>query len=90
MRSTSLSAIALGLFAMLAATAVTLRAAPSALGGGTPTKSVLVHPAPGSVLEFDDAQVVSVYNSITAIVRQNPSCLDGKVGEAALLRLGAL
>jgi len=82
MRSASLSAIALSVIALLATTAVTLRASPSALGGGSQTKSVLVHPAPGSVLEFDDAEVVSVYNSITSIVRQNPSCLDGKVGDA--------
>jgi hypothetical protein len=65
---------ALGVAAVLAPAA---RAAPA----GTKTVVVSVGPGPGSELEADDAEVTAVRSSLTALLRQDPSCSAGKVGD---------
>jgi hypothetical protein len=72
-RSIGRGMLALGAAAALARAG---RAAPAA---GTKTVTVRVEPAPGSALEVDDAQVLAVRNSLSALLQLEPASGAGKV-----------
>ncbi len=65
----------------LGAVSVLARAGAAAPAAGTRTVSVSIAPAPGSELEADDEEVTSVRGSLTSLLRQDPSCSAGEVGD---------
>jgi hypothetical protein len=46
------------------------------------TRVVLVAPATGSSLEWDDPQLNTVRTLLLPIINSQPSCLEGKIGDA--------
>ena len=80
--------LALGAVAALLASAGAVRAAPPWIASSK-TMAYSVHPAPGSVLEFDDPPVLAARDALSALLLTNPSCPADKVRDQLRAKYGA-